>query len=104
MFIVMNRFPVRLEFAEQFEARIRNRPRRVESQPGFVRAQLLRPVNSGDPYVVLTAWETKADFETWVNADTFSQKHTGPRTLSKEVFSGPNQVETFELILDSTSA
>jgi len=102
MFVVMNRFPVKPEYADQFEARIRNRPGRVDSQPGFVRVQLLRPASPGHPYIVLTEWESKADFEAWVKADTFSERHAGQRTLSREVFTGPNRVETFELILDST--
>jgi len=104
MFVVMNRFPVNPDYAEQFETRIRNRPRHVEQQPGFIRVQLLRPSRPEEPYIVLTFWESKADFETWVKADTFTEKHAGWRTLSPDVFRGPNKVETFDLILDSFSA
>lgn len=104
MFVVMNRFPVKPEYAKQFEDRVRNRPRRVDLQPGFVQAQLLRPDTPDAPYIVLTIWQTKADFEAWVNADTFTERHAGPRLLSKEIFSGPNKVETFDIILDSNSA
>ena len=104
MFIVMNRFPVNSEYAEQFETRIRNRPQQVDKQKGFVRAQLLRPTVPEDPYIVLTVWESKADFEAWVNADTFTEKHAGPRQLSAEVLRGPNKVEKFDVILDTASA
>ena len=54
MFVVMNRFPVNPEYAEQFETRIKNRPRLVDKQEGFVRVQLLRPGAPEDPYIVLT--------------------------------------------------
>ncbi len=101
MFIVMNRFFVNPEYAEQFETRIRNRPQQVDSQPGFLQAQLLRPDQAGVPYIVLTVWESKAAFEAWVKADTFTEKHAGRRTLAAEVFLGPNQVETFSVILDT---
>ena len=102
MFVVMNRFPVKPEFADQFEARIRNRPGQVEKQPGFIRVQLLRPASVDDPYIVLTLWETQAHFEAWVNHPDFTRKHAGPRRLSKDIFRGPNHVETFTVILDST--
>lgn len=101
MFVVMNRFFVNPAHAGQFEARIRNRPGQVEQQPGFVRVQLLRPDDLADPYIVLTLWQSKADFEAWVKTDTFTEKHAGKRTLSKEVFFAPNEVETFEVILDT---
>jgi len=104
VFVVMNRFPVNPEYAEQFETRIRNRPQRVDQQPGFIRAQLLRPSQPDDPYIVLTVWASKANFETWIKADSFTEKHAGRRTLSPEVFRGPNKVESFEIILDSHSA
>jgi heme-degrading monooxygenase HmoA len=94
----MNRFFVKPEFAEQFETRIKNRPRQVDQQPGFVRAQLLRPENSADPYVVLTIWESRVHFETWVKADTFTTNHAGPRTLSSDIFVRPNKVEAFEVV------
>ena len=44
------------------------------------------------------------DFESWIKANSFTEKHAGRRTLSPEVFRGPNKVESFELILDSHSA
>lgn len=97
MFIVLNRFFVKPEFAGLFETRIKNRPRQVDQQPGFVRAQLLRPENSTDPYIVLTIWESQAHFEAWVKADTFTASHAGLRTLSGDVFVQPNKVETFEV-------
>jgi heme-degrading monooxygenase HmoA len=100
VFVVMNRFYVKPEYATQFEAQIQNRPRQVDRQPGFVRVQLLRPSNPDDPYIVLTVWNTRQDFEAWVKADTFTVQHAGPRTLANNIFTRPNQLETFEVLLD----
>jgi heme-degrading monooxygenase HmoA len=97
----MNRFFVKPEFAAQFEARVQNRPRQVDQQPGFRRVQLLRPSNPDDPYIVLTVWDTREQFEAWAKADTFTARHAGPRTLSADIFIKPNQVETFEILLDT---
>ena len=101
MLVVMNRFPVKPEYVEQFEARIRNRPRQVDQEHGFIQVQLLRPSQPDGAYIVMTIWESKAAFEAWVKADTFTEKHAGRRVLLPDVFRGPNQVEKFEIILHS---
>ncbi len=92
----MNRFPVNPEYAETFETRVANRPRQVENRPGFIDVNILRPSNLDDPYIVMTRWQSKADYEAWVNDPEFTAKHAGKRTLTSEVFRGPNRVETFE--------
>ncbi|MFN8459420.1 MAG: antibiotic biosynthesis monooxygenase [Anaerolineae bacterium] len=71
MFIVMNRIPVNPHYKDQFEERFTNRAREVDKMPGFVRNQVLRPANVEDPYIVLTVWHAKADFEAWVNSEAF---------------------------------
>ncbi len=57
------------EYAEQFEERFRNRAGAVDQMAGFIANQVLRPVNPGDPYVVLTYWHSRQDFEAWVRSD-----------------------------------
>jgi len=34
---------------------------------GFRRGQLLRPVERGDPYLVVAAWETAEDYQRWMD-------------------------------------
>ncbi|MFB3112249.1 MAG: antibiotic biosynthesis monooxygenase, partial [Gemmatimonadales bacterium] len=57
MITAMNRIYVVPEYAEQFEQRFRTRARLVDGMPGFIWNKVLRPVNPGDPYIVLTLWE-----------------------------------------------
>jgi heme-degrading monooxygenase HmoA len=99
-----NRFPVNPEFAQEFEERIRNRPRQVEQQPGFIRVQLLRPSTPTDPYIVLMLWESNEVFERWVKADSFTNAHAGPRQLAAAALRGPTQIEAYTVILDSVGA
>ena len=86
MFVVMNRFPVNPEYAEQFEARLRNRPRQVDQEQGFIQVQLLRPSQPDGAYIVLTVWESKAAFEAWANAGTFTEQHAGPESCPQTFF------------------
>jgi heme oxygenase (mycobilin-producing) len=87
MITVANRIFVDAAYAEAFEARFRDRAGLVDQMPGFIANQVLRPVNDGDPYVVLTLWESRAHFEAW---------------LPREAFPKPNVLEVHEVIQDSS--
>ncbi len=59
MITVANRISVKPEYAEAFETAFRERAGLVDGMPGFVSNQVLRPVNEGDPYVVLMMYTDK---------------------------------------------
>lgn len=101
MITVANRIFVNSEYAEQFEERFKNRARQVDQMPGFLRNMVLKPAKPGDPYVVLTLWESQEAFNAWTESEAFKQGHARSGTLPREAFSGPNQLEVHEVILDS---
>jgi heme oxygenase (mycobilin-producing) len=102
MITTANRIFVNPEYAEQFEEVFRTRAGLVDRMPGFVSNQLLRPVNPGDPYIVLTVWASRAQFEAWVRSDEFRQGHARSGSLPREAYSGPNKLELHEIILDTS--
>ena len=102
MITVANRIFVKSEFGEAFEQRFRDRAGLVDRMPGFISNYVLRPVNDGEPYIVLTFWNTRQDFINWVRSDEFVKGHAQSGTLPKEAFSGPNSLELHEVIQDST--
>ena len=101
MFVVMNRIPVNSDYTDQFEERFRNRAGEVDKMKGFVRNQVLRPDSAEDPYIVMTYWQSKADFEAWVNSDAFKKGHAKSGTLPHEAFKGHSKLESFEVIMDT---
>lgn len=101
MIAVANRIFVAPEFADRFEERFRTRAGRVDQMPGFVRNLVLRPTAPGDPYVVLTFWESRAQFEAWTKSDAFVQGHSRAGTLPREAFTAANKLEIHEVVLDS---
>jgi heme-degrading monooxygenase HmoA len=103
MFVVMNRIPVNPEYAEQFEERFRSRAGEVDKMKGFIRNQVLKPATPDNPYIVMTFWESQADFEAWVNSEAFQKGHAKSSTLPREAFSGPSKLESFDVILDTGS-
>ncbi len=101
MFIVMNRIPVNPAYAEQFEQRFKDRVGEVDKMQGFIRNQVLRPAAEDLPYIVMTYWEGKEDFEAWVDSDAFKKGHARSGTLPPETFMGRPKLESFEVALDT---
>lgn len=101
MISVANRIFVNPEYAEAFEERFRNRARMVDEMPGFLFNQVLRPGMPGQPYIVLTYWESYAAFEAWTSSEAFREGHAKSSTLPKEAFSGGNVLEIHQVIQDS---
>ena len=101
MITVMNRISGKPEFAEAFEERFRTRAGLVDQMPGFIRNEVLRPTQEGKPYIVLTYWESKADFENWTQSEQFKQGHARSGSLPREAFNGHSELEVHELFLNS---
>lgn len=101
MIAVANRIFVAPEYAKAFEEHFRTRAGLVDGMPGFISHQVLRPIRPGDPYIVLTFWESYAHFESWTKSAAFVKGHVRSRTLPKEAFIAPNNLEVHEVILST---
>ena len=51
-----------------------------------------------DPYVVMTFWESEADFEAWTESAEFKEGHARSGTLPPETFTGHPKIELYEVI------
>lgn len=101
MIAVASRIYVNASSHEAFETRFRNRAGLVDRMPGFLFNQVLRPTKAGDPYVVLTFWETYEAFRNWVGSDAFKQGHARSGSLPKTAFDRKNKLEVHQVIMDS---
>lgn len=104
MFVTMNRIFVSPNYVSKFEERFRNRVHAVDAMQGFIRNLVLRPKEPGQPYVVMTFWQSEEDFQSWVNSDAFKQGHAKSGTISKEAFTKPSHLETFQVFLDTKAS
>lgn len=98
MIAVMNRIPVNAEYADAFEERFSDRAALVDGMEGFVAFRLLRPTEAGDPYIVMTFWQSRADFEAWTESDEFKKGHAMAGRLPREAFLGHPKIEVMEII------
>lgn len=98
MFVTCNRIPVNPERTAAFEARFSERPNRVDEMPGFISFHLLRPQNPGDPYVVMTFWESEAQFKAWTDSPAFKEGHARSGALPPDTFLGRPTLETYQVV------
>src|SRR5918997_5574376 len=78
----------------ELERRFANRHGAVESSPGFLSFELLRPVAGENRYFVYTRWESEEAFQAWANGPA-KEAHAGER--SRPVASGSSLLE-FEVV------
>jgi len=95
MIVVANRVPVTKGYEKEFEKRFDHRLSVVKRMPGFIRNEILRPIQ-GDHYILLTHWESQAAFEAWTRSEEFKQVHSDP--APKQMCPGPNGFEMHEVI------
>lgn len=62
----------------ELEERFAGRAGEVESMPGFLGFQLLRPTAGEERYFVVTEWESEEAFRGWVGSDAFRRGHACP--------------------------
>ena len=97
MFVSINHIPVTTGRSEDFETLFKNRDRAIESLPGFVSIDILRPSqkfyhgeasddNNPNEYQVLTRWLDEASFKNWLASDEFKKSHS--KEVDRSIFAG----------------
>ncbi len=101
MFIAMNRFKVRKDATEEFEAVWLNRESHLHELDGFIEFHMLRGPEREDHvlYSSHTVWASKAAFEAWTRSDQFRRSHARapqnrPLTLGHPEFEGFEVIQT----------
>lgn len=99
MYVVTNRVMVVDDYKDQFEERFRARAGQVDKQPGFVRMEVMRPLEDGCPFLVMTVWQDEQAFLNWVDSEDFKLAHQNP--LPKEAYAPGGGMERHEVVVRS---
>lgn len=98
-FVALSKFKVSNGMSEDVRIAFVNRPRLVEDAPGFVRMEVVRPVDDPDEFWLLTWWTDEQSFRDWHHGHTYRESHKGiPRGLKLDP--GATEVRFFEKISD----
>jgi heme oxygenase (mycobilin-producing) len=97
-YIAINNIPVTDEGRPIFEDMFKRRAGKIDQTPGFHALRVLRP-QSGNTYLVLTAWESMQHFEDWKQSEAFQHAHKKDADQPKKPpFSGgPAYVTTYHI-------
>jgi heme oxygenase (mycobilin-producing) len=94
--VKINAIEVPADAGPELEKRFAQRVHAVESSPGFLGFQLLRPVKGEDRYFVVTQWESEGAFQAWATGPAI-EAHAGHG--ANPVATGASLLE-FEVVLD----
>jgi heme-degrading monooxygenase HmoA len=74
-FVAVNYIACKPEYAERFEALFKTRARAIDTLPGFIDMQVLKPTEEDGEYLVVSRWEGKEHFDAWVGSPEFLEGH-----------------------------
>ncbi|WP_122818023.1 antibiotic biosynthesis monooxygenase family protein [Nocardioides pantholopis] len=94
--VKINAISVPPQAAEELERRFAARAHTVDSAPGFLGFQLLRPTAGEERYFVVTQWADEESFAAWRDGDARAA-HSGEH--GKPVASGAQLLE-FDVVID----
>lgn len=99
MYLTMNRFKVRKDQTDAFEALWKTRDSHLKSVPGFVQFSLMKGPEAEDHvlYASHTVWESEAAFKDWTKSDAFRAAHSGAKS-SADMYLGPPELEIFDAV------
>jgi heme-degrading monooxygenase HmoA len=75
MIVSMFRVQVPDAMVARFEESWKHRAGQVDKMPGFRGLEVLRSGDEPGAYIVLSRWDTKADFERWASSPEFTAGH-----------------------------
>lgn len=82
MFIALSQFTVANNMTEEVKDAFIKRPHLVEEAPGFLRLEVMSPLDNQDEIWLLTYWRDEDSFKVWHHSHLYHDSHKGiPRGL-----------------------
>ena len=94
-FVALSKFVIANDKAAEVKAAFRNRPHKVDKQPGFERMEVLSPLDRPDKIWLLRFWSDEQSFHVWHHSHLYHDSHKGiPRGL--KLVPGETQIRRFD--------
>lgn len=74
-FVAVNYIDCTPEYRERFEELFCTRAKAIDTMPGFVDMQVLKPSKEGDHYLIVSHWESEDHFRAWTGSEAFIEGH-----------------------------
>jgi heme-degrading monooxygenase HmoA len=76
MFVALSKFAVANGMGEDVKQAFRARPHLVESADGFIRLDVLSPIENPSEIWLITYWSDAASFDHWHKSHLYKNAHT----------------------------
>lgn len=97
MHVVISQFVVANEMEEEVREAFRNRPHLVDDAPGFLRMEVVCPLDEPAKFWLMTYWEDVESFQSWHRSHKYQDSHMGiPKGL--KLVPGQNKIFQFNHI------
>jgi len=94
-FVALSKFVVANGMTGEVKAAFRNRPHLVDAAPGYLRMDVISPLERPEEIWLLTFWTDEASFRAWHHSHLYHDSHKGiPKGL--KLVPGQAQVSHFE--------
>jgi heme oxygenase (mycobilin-producing) len=98
-FLALSRFRVANGMGKDVRAAFLDRPHLVDSSAGFIRMEVVSPVEDPEEFWLLTYWTDEDSFRAWHTSHLYRDSHAGiPRGLKLDP--SATEVRYFERITD----
>lgn len=95
--VVRSKFVIANDMGAEVRAAFRARPHLVDDAPGFVRMEVLSPVDRPDEIWLMTYWTDRASFTAWHHSHLYRDSHAGiPRGL--KLVRGETEIRELEFV------
>ncbi|MCW8885696.1 MAG: antibiotic biosynthesis monooxygenase [Motiliproteus sp.] len=97
MFVATSTFTVANGMADEVKKAFKNRPGLVDDAPGFVRMEVMTPIEIPEEFLLITYWQDQASWESWYHGHTYKEAHSHiPKGL--KLVPSQTKIRYFDLI------
>ena len=97
MFVALSRFTVANGMTSQVKEAFLNRPHLVDCAPGFLRMDVISPLDNPDEIWLITYWTDESSYKVWHRSHEYHASHAGiPKGL--KLIPTSAQIQFFEYV------
>jgi heme-degrading monooxygenase HmoA len=74
-FVAINYITCEPDYRARFEELFGTRAKAIDAMPGFKFMNVLRPKTEEDPFLIVSFWDSEADFKAWTSSPAFLEGH-----------------------------
>jgi heme-degrading monooxygenase HmoA len=94
-FVALSKFVIANGMADEVKSAFRNRPHLVDGSAGYLRMEVISPVDRPEEIWLITFWTDESSFRAWHHSHLYRESHAGiPRGL--KLVPGDTEIRCFE--------